>query len=454
MKSAIETINPTRVKLTVEVPFDELKPQMDAAYKKIASQVNIPGFRKGKVPAKVIEQRFGRGAVLQEAVDEALPKFYSDAVVEHTLRPLGSPEIEITELPETDDKQFAFTAEVNVRPEINLPDFSSLTIEVDDIEVTDADIDERLDSLRERFGTLVPVDRAAAEGDFVTLDLVASVDGEQIDEAKDLSHRVGSGQLIEGTDQAVTGLKAGESATFTASLTGGEHAGKDADISVTLTAVKERSLPELNDDFAQLASEFDTLAELREDAAKQVESAKRFNQGLQAREKLMEYLEENVTFDVPENIIEAEVERHFESGHEHAEDEDQTEHRAEVEANTRKALRSQLMLDVLAEDRSVEVEQNEIIEYLVMAAQQYGMQPNEFAQALEQAGQVPAMIGEVGRRKALAIALEEITVKDASGNVVDLDAAVPDAGETVPAAQAPAAAASTDAAAVPAAMDL
>ncbi len=416
MKSAVETLNPTRVKLTVEVPYDELAPSVDAAYKTISSQVTVPGFRKGKVPPRIIDQRIGRGAVLEEAVNNALPQFYAQAVREVDVRPMGQPQVEVTDVPQGADGDLKFTVEVDVRPQIDLPDFETLSVTVDDTEVSEEDIDERVEDLRERFGTLIPIDRAAADGDFVTLDLAATVGDEEVDSVKGISYQVGSGNMLEGMDEALIGLSAEETTTFDAPLAGGEHEGEVAHVTLTLQAVKERQLPDLDDDFAQLASEFDTLEELRDDLRGQVGQTKTFEQALQARERLVDQLLEALDIPVPDGVVESEVHQHLE-GEGRLEDDD---HRAEVTDEARKALRAQLLLDAIAEKEAVSVEQRELVDYLVQASQQYGMDPNAFAKAMDDAGQVPAMVAEVARRKALGVALTKATVTDASGNVIDL----------------------------------
>jgi trigger factor len=417
VKSAVETLNPTRVKLTVEVPFDELKPSLDAAYQSISKQVTVPGFRKGHVPPRIIDQRIGRGAVIEEAVNDALPRFYAQAVEESDVRPLGQPTVDVTEVPDpAKGGELKFTAEVDVRPEVELPELEGIPVTVDDVEISDGDVDERLDNLRQRFGTLVTVERAAQAGDFVSLDISATIDDEEIDSVSGVSYEVGSGTMLEGMDEAVTGLQAGEQTTFTAPLAGGDRAGQEAEVTVTVQSVKERELPAPDDEFAQLASEFDTLDELRDDLRQQVAQTKKVEQGLQARERLLEHLVETVDVPVPEGIVADEVHRHLE-GEDRLQDD---EHRAEVDAEARKAFKQQLLLDAVAEKVQVQVAQNELIDYIVNSAQQYGMDPNAFAKAVDEAGQVPAMVAEVARRKALATVLEKATVTDASGNPVDL----------------------------------
>lgn len=419
MKSAVETVDETRVKLTVEVPMDDLKPQVDQAYSEIAQQVTIPGFRKGKVPPRIIDQRVGKAAVLEQAINSAMPDLYRQAVTEADLKPIGQPKIDVTSIPGlTDDAadQLVFTAELDVRPEVELPDLSEVTITVDDAEVSDEDIEESLTELRQRFASLVGVERAVADGDFVSLDLVAKIGDEEIDTAEGVSYQVGSGNMLPGIDEALIGLSAGESATFNAPLAGGEHAGEEATVTVTATAVKEQELPEVDDDFAQMASEVDTIEELRENLRTQVADAKSNNRAVQARDLLLEHLLEKVEFPLPQGVIEDEIHRHLE-GEGRLEDD---EHREEVREQATDALRRQLLLDTLAEKLKVQVEQGEMIEFMLRTAQEYRMDPNEFIQSASQNNQIPLYAAELARNKSLAVALREVSVVDNAGNAVDL----------------------------------
>lgn len=439
MKSAVENLTPTRVKLNVEVPFEELKPSIDEAYKTVASQIQVPGFRKGKVPAKLIDQRVGRGYVLETAINEGLNGWYQAAVQESGIRPLSRPEVEITEVPDPSatEGELKFQAEVDVRPEIELPDYSGIKVEVAAAESSDADVDKALDELRGRFGTLKTVERPAADGDFLSIDITASIDGAEVDSASGLSYQVGAGTMLEGMDEAVTGLSAGEDAIFDTTLVGGDHAGEAAQVKVVVKSVKERELPEANDDFAQLASEFDTLAELREDLAKQAADSKVVEQGVEARDKVLDKLVELVEVPVPESVVEEQLEQHFKAENSHGEGEHDTEeHRAEVKANTERAFQNEIILDAIAEKEEVGVSQNELIDYIVTTASQYGMDPNQFAQIIDQSGQVPMMVSEVRRRKALAVVLGQAEVTDSEGNKVDLSDFVRPGGEEAPAAEA------------------
>jgi len=435
VKSAVETLNPTRVRLTVEVPFEELQPSLDTAYKRIAGQVTIPGFRKGKVPPRVIDQRFGRAMVLEEAVNEALPQFYGRAVEENDIAVLGRPEVDVSSF--EDGQQLTFTAEVDVRPDFELPDYTGLEVTVDDADVSDDDLDQQVEALRERFAVLRGVDRAAADGDFVSLDLSATVDGQALDElsTKGLSYRVGEGSLLEGLDEAVTGLSAGEQATFATTLVGGDHAGQDAEVTVTVASVKERDLPELDDEFAQTASEFDTLEELRDDLRRRLEHMRRLEQGVQARDRALEALLAKVDLPLPEGVVQAEVEsRNHAMAHQleqaglskedflAAEGQSAEDFDADVERRTREALTAQFVLDKVAAKEQLSVSEQELTEHIVRTASRYGVGPDQFAQQVVQAGQVPVLVNEVVRGKALAHVLEQALVVDASGRPVDLEA--------------------------------
>ncbi|KRB37684.1 trigger factor [Microbacterium sp. Root180] len=418
VNSTVEKLSPTRVKLHITVTPEELKPSIAHAYEHIAQDVQIPGFRKGKVPAPIIDQRVGRVAVLEHAVSEGLDGFYREAVEANELRVLGRPNAEVTEWP--NEKDFSgdleVQVEVDVRPEFDLPAFEGTTVEVEAVEVDESAIDEELDRLRGRFGTLVTVDRPATSGDFVELDLVAAIEGTEIDRAEGVSYEVGSGELLEGIDEAIDSLTAGEDTTFRSKLVGGDHAGEEAEVSVTVKAVKERELPEADDDFAQIASEFDTIAELRDSLKSRVGEQSVFTQGTAARDKLIEQLLEQVEIPVPQQLIDDEVHNHLE-GEGRLEDD---VHRAEVAEASEKQFKTQMLLDKIAETVNVQVSQDELTQYLVQSAAQYGMAPQEFVNALQEGNQLPAMVGEVARNKALAVALGKVTVVDTNGNPVDL----------------------------------
>ena len=420
MKSTVEKLTPTRVKLSIEVTFDELAPHVDGSYKTLSERINIPGFRKGKVPTAMIDQRVGRGAVLDEAINAALPTFYSQAAKDNDVLVIGRPDVEIVEL--KDKENFSFTVEVDVRPEISLPNFSQIKIEVDDVKVNDSDIDEQIQSLRTRFGTLTTVEKNVATGDFVTIDLVATKDGNDLDggTANDLSYEVGSASMIDGLDEALIGLAANGSKSFDTALVGMAE-GEKGTVKVTVKAVKERELPPIDDAFAKLASEFETLAELKADLTTRLTRLKEMEQGAQARDLLVEKLTSTVEIPLPADIIEAEVNDHLEKEGRLEDD----KHRAEVDLEVRTTITREFLLDSIVKAESVAVNETELTEYLVRAAARYGMSPDQFIKEVSDAGQVTTMVAEVARAKALAGVLARVQVVDKSGKKVDLEALAP-----------------------------
>lgn len=432
MKSTVEQLSPTRVRINVEVPFGELKPDFDRAYKELAKQVRLPGFRPGKAPAKLLEARVGKDAILDQVVNEALPSRYGQAVTEVDVRPLGQPQIDVTK--KVYGEELVFTAEVDVRPDITLPDLSALTITVDPITVSNEDVDTELQNLRARFGTLTGVERPAATGDFVSIDLSATIDGEDVPEAatQGLSHEVGSGRLIDGLDDAIVGLAAGESKVFTTELAAGTHAGKQAEVTVTVGSVKERELPEPDDEFAQMASEFDTIDELKANLSEQVSRAKRVRQAEEIRTAALEALLASVEMPLPEAIVQAQVDNTMHNAlhgldHDEAKLAEALEKQgttrekfdADARAEAEKAIKTQLLLDALGDDLDIQVGQEDLTERLVMTSRQYGIQPQELLGYLQQQNQLPAMFADVRRGKTIAAAVVAATVSDTDGNVID-----------------------------------
>jgi len=420
VKSTVETLSPTRIRLDVEVPYVELGKYVDAAYKKVAATVNIPGFRKGKVPNAMIDQRVGRGAVLDQAITEAIQDFYVAAARENEVLVVGRPTVDVKEF--VDNEQLTFSVEVNVRPEVTLPDFSKITITVEDVVVNDSDIDEQIDELRARFGTLNTVERATKSGDFVTIDLTARIDGQEVDggKANEISYEVGSNRMIDGLDEALVGMNTGDTKTFTTQLVG-QKDGETGDVEIVVKAVKERELPTLDDSFAKLASEFDTVAELRADFADRLKRIKSMEQGTQARDLLVEKLLADLDIPVPDEIVLDEVNDHLEGEGR----QDDAEHRAEVDGQVRSSIKSDFLFDSIVKAEDIQVNEIELTEYLIRMSQRYGMGPEQFAQELQKAGQISQVVAEVTRAKALASVLARVSVVDKSGNKIDLEALRP-----------------------------
>jgi trigger factor len=415
LKTTVERIKPTRVKLVIEATPADLKPSIDHAYEHIAEEVSIPGFRKGKVPPAILEKRVGKPAILAHAINDGLDRIYREAVESNEIRVLGQPQADIKKTPDenTWDGDLVVEIEVEVRPEFKLIDYKGLKVKVSDIKVEAKEIEAELDNLRARFGTLKTVERPAKKGDFTSIDLKAVIDGKTIDEAQNISYEIGSGNLLDGIDEALDTLTAGESTTFKSKLVGGDKAGQESEISVTLNAVKERELPEADDAFAQLASEFDTIAELKADLEKQLKDSKVFNQGLEARDKLTDLLVEKIDVAVSDELVEADVNRHLE-GEGRLED---AAHRKEVTEQSEKSFKVQMILDEIADKEQLKVNEQELLQYLVQTSQSYGMDPNEFIKLIDQNGQIPSFVAEVRRRKALALILEGAEVSDSKGKV-------------------------------------
>ncbi|MGA8988688.1 trigger factor [Aeromicrobium sp.] len=433
MKSTTETLSPTRVKLTIEVPFEEFKPSLDAAYKTIGSQITIPGFRKGKVPAAIVDQRIGRTAVLDEAINSALPGWYNQALQDTKIQPLSQPEIDLTKF--VDGEPIEVTAELDVRPELDLPDVASIEVTVEDSSVADDDIEEQITALRERFATFAEVDRAAAEGDFLTIDLSAAQDGEEIEaaQAAGMPYTIGKATMLDGLDEAVTGLKAGETKTFTTQLVGGELAGQDVDVTVTVKDVKEQQLPELDEEFAQTASEFDTIDELRADLADRVTRGKRMEQANEARDLILDEIVSRIDAPLPESLVTEEIASRREqieqqltmAGVEfqtYLDDEEQTidEFEADLEKRVRDSLVAQFVLDQVVATEEFGIDDAELSQHIMRRAQQSGEDPNSYIQHIMEHNHVPEMVSEVLRGKALASLVESAKVVDKSGNVIEL----------------------------------
>lgn len=429
MKSSVEQLNDTRVKITVEVPFEELAPEFEQAYQALSQQVSIPGFRKGKAPRKLLEARIGRGPVLEQVVNDMLPSRYSQAVEEHDLKVIGQPVIDITKL--EDGELVEFTADVDVRPEITVPDFSAIEVEVEPLKVGEDAIDHELDHLRERFGTLKDHNHKLKKGEFVTLNIkVTDAEGAEIEDlgAEGLNHQIGSGEIIEGLDAALTGAKNGETVEFETTLPTGDK----GNVSAEITATKMRELPEADNEFAQMASEFDTIEELRESLGKQVEENAKAQQASAIRDAVLKDALAKSEFALPQSIVEEQVQGQLQQllgqfgGDEkifdsllQAQGTSREEFDKDSRTNAEEAVRTQLFLDVLADQENPQVSQQELSDHIMFTAQSYGMDPNQFVQQLSQSGQIANLWADVRRGKALAAAICKTTVKDTEGNAID-----------------------------------
>jgi trigger factor len=437
VKTDVEELSPTRVRLSVEVPFDELKPSLDKAYREVGRQVRIPGFRPGRVPPPVIDRRVGRDVVLSQAVNDAMPDLYAKAVAEGDVHTLGQPEVEITSL--DDGKELTFTVEVDIRPKFDLPDLASLAVTVDDTQVNPDEVAEYLGSLQERFASLKTVQRPVETDDYVSIDLSASVDGEPVEDAQasGLSYQVGSQSLLDGLDDALVGMSAGESTTFRTELAGGEFAGREADVTVTVHSVKVKEVPGLDDDFAQLASEFDTLGELRADTRAQLERMKATQQVVQARDRALDALLNRVDVPLPESVVAEEVEQNRDSlvqqleragatleGYLEMANQTEEQFDADLQERARRAVKVSLVLDQLAREEELSVDQADLSAYVTRQAEQMGVAPERLAQQLADDGRLPLAAAEVLRGKAMNLIAERVKVTDSAGHEVDVKAAL------------------------------
>ena len=429
MKISVRNLEPTKVKLTVTVEPEELNPYLDAARKEIAKQVNVPGFRKGHVPGKIIDQRIGFAAVAGEAVNDAVPELYSKALDEKKIRPMAQPEFDVQDVPQSanDETKLKFTATVERRPDIELPEIDGLEIAISKPEVKDEDVDKRLETLRQRFGTLVGVDRPAAKGDFANIDLTAEIDGETVDSQEGVSYELGSNTMLDGLDEALDGLSAGEETTFEGTLEAGEHEGQKATVKVKVNSVKAEELPELNDEFASEASEFDTLDELKADIRKAAAQDAEGRQATEARDAFIAKLQEGLEIPVPKGVKANMVEEQL-KGMTPDPEKATKEQKAQAEETVEKDLRDQMVLDALAEKLDVQVSQSDVFNFLASIAQQYGMDPNNFIQAIIKNGQLGSAVQEVGRSKGLLAGMRAVKFT-AAGEVVDLSAFLGEAAE-------------------------
>lgn len=434
MKTTVDKLSDTRVKLTVNVPFAELDQEIDQAYAAIAQQVSIPGFRKGKAPRQLIDARFGRGPILEQVVNDMLPSRYEQAVQSEDLKVIGQPDVDISKI---EDKDFVeFTAEVDVRPEFEVPDFSEISVTVPAIKSGEEDVDKALEDLAERFGELKDTKRKMKTGDYAIIDITAEIDGEKIEDAstEGLSYSIGDDNLIKGLDTALRGMKTGEDNEFTSTIQSGEHKDEEATFKVHVQQTKERKLPDMDDEFAQMASEYDTIEELREATKTEVEESKKAEQAGQIRDEVLKAALADVDFELPQSVVDeqAHAQLHQILG-QLAHDEKalaqlleaQGSSREEFDQQTREqaeeSVRTQIFLDAVAEKEEPEVSQQELSDHILFTAQSYGMDPNQFIQQLQSNGQIANLFSDVRRGKALAAAICRTTVKDEEGNDVDVE---------------------------------
>ncbi len=428
MQTTVENTDKHTVKLTIEVPVDEFTKDLDRAYRSIANQVKVPGFRKGKVPKKIIDAQIGRDVVREEFLSSSVPIYFRDAVREEDLAPISDPEIQLEQV--EDDKPLIFTAIVEVRPRLQLSedDYKGLKVEKPVTEVTDEEIDEWVDRLRERFAELEPADRPVRGEDFVTIDVRTTLHGEDVAEASrtDYLYFVGSGEFGPKLDEELVGTKPGDILKVNDALPDrfGELGGTDVSIQVLVKDVKARKLPEADDAFAKTASEFDTLTQLRDDLRERLAEMKEREADGEIRDRALQAMVDTVTVELPESLVVEETEHRISHARERAERagltlEDVLESQGWDEARLRedsrdhaiRAIKSDLVLEGIARAEKLEVTADEIGAQISVLAQAYGREPKELAKALDRSGQVVTLAGDIIRGKALDLLVERADIE-------------------------------------------
>ncbi len=427
MPTTIEETDKHTVKMTVEVPTDRVGKDLDAAYRRVAQQVKVPGFRKGKAPRQVIDAQVGRDAVVAEFLEDAVPVYYREAIREYELAPITDPDISLEPIEE--GKPLVFTATVEVRPRLQLEEseYRGIRVERPSTEVTDAEIDEVLDRLRDRFAELEPVSRPAKEGDYAVIDLRASIHGQEIPEATrpDYLYEVGSGAFVDDLDKDLAGKRAGEILKFNATLPErfGERAGQEVSFQVLVKEVKAKRLPAADDAFAKTASEFDTLAELRDGLREQLGQNKERAADAAVRDRALEALIDKVDVDLPDTLVDEETEHRVRHAQERAEAAgltlqqildaqglDELRFRADARSHALRAIKADLVLEAVARREEIQVSAEEIGGEIAALASSLGRDPKDVAKQLERTGQVVTLAGDIIRSKALDSIVEHADI--------------------------------------------
>lgn len=416
MKTSIETIDPVQVKLTVEVEPKRVKQAFDRAARELAKQVDIPGFRKGKVPRRLLEQRFGAGVIAQTAMEDALSSYYAEAVQAEDLQPIAQPEVDVETFDETEG--CVFTATVEVRPDFDPPDHTGIGVSFPEWDVDDDEVDQQLASMRERFAEVDEVERPAKVGDLVTLDLEVEVDGAKLEDATvdDALYEVGSEGVTPQLDEEVVGKEAGDTFTYEDVLPEEypEHGGEQATFHVSVKDVREKTLPALDDDFATSASEFDTIAELRADLQRSLTRRKVEQAQHELRGRILEAYLARVDVPLPPAMVEQEAANRLHEVEHQAERfgmsvEDllaaqglsAEEHAEQARTQATGSVKAQLVLDTLATKIEPDLAPADIDREIVRHAQANGVAPDEIARIIQEQGSLPALIGDIVRRKTI-----------------------------------------------------
>ncbi len=428
METTVETTDPHTVKLTIEVPEDEFGKDLDRTYRAIANQIKIPGFRKGKVPKQIIDTQIGQDAIFEEFVNSSVPAYFRQAVADEDLAPIADPDIDVQQL--EPGKPFVFSATVEVRPRLSFEesDYTGIKVTKPTVEVTEQEIDDWIERLRERFSELEPVGRPVQQGDFVTVDLTVIKGGQKVEQAsrEDYLYFVGSGEVGEKLDVELVGAKPGAILKVSDALPerfGEELGGAAVEITVLVKDVKARRLPKVDDDFAKTASEFDTIQQLRDDLRERLTEVKEREAGAALRDLVLEAMIDKVDVDLPQSLIDEETDHRIHHARDRAERMgvglekmlelqgwDEARLREDSREHAIRAIKSDLVLEGIARNASLEVTAEEIGAEIAVLAQAYGREPKAVAKDLERSGQVVTLAGDIIRTKALDLLVERADV--------------------------------------------
>jgi trigger factor len=428
MQTTVETTEPHTVKLTIEVPEEEFGKDLDRTYRAIANQIKIPGFRKGKVPKQIIDTQIGQDAIFEEFVNSSVPAYFRQAVADEDLAPITDPDIDVQQL--EPGKPFVFSATVEVRPRLSFEesDYTGIEVTKPPVEVTEQEIDDWIERLRERFSELEPVGRPVQQGDFVTVDLTVTKGGQKVEQAsrEDYLYFVGSGEVGEKLDVELVGAKPGAILKVSDALPerfGEELGGAAVEITVLVKDVKARRLPEVDDEFAKTASEFDTIQQLRDDLRERLTEVKEREAGAALRDLALEAMIDKVDVDLPQSLIDEETDHRINHARDRAERMgvglekmlelqgwDEARLREDSRQHAIRAIKSDLVLEGIARNASLEVTAEEIGAEIAVLAQAYGREPKAVAKDLERSGQVVTLAGDIIRTKALDLLVERADV--------------------------------------------
>jgi trigger factor len=424
-----------KVKLHIVVPAPEFERAIDAAFRKLAREVRVPGFRPGKAPRRLLEARLGSEVAREQALQDALPEYYVDAVKEHDVDVIAPPEIEI--ISGQDDGDVEFDAVVEIRPQVRLVGYDELRVELPFQAVSDADVDRQVDALRDRFADLADSEFPLVDDAFATIDIAGTIDGEAVEglTATDFLYRVGSEMVVDELDDQLRGTKPGAILEFTATLPDrfGELTGREARFRVIVKAAQQKVLPELNDTWVKEASEFETVDELRADIRRRIETMQRLQAQMTLRDKVLDAAADLVPIEAPATLVDAETRRRVEDlahrlSHQGATLEQYLEMTGqepqafidEIRVGATRAVLADLALRAVVAQEAVTASDEEVDAEVQQMAERTEQKPAKVRRELERSNALEAVRSDVARGKALEFLVERAKVVDEDGNEIDL----------------------------------